>query len=128
MTGAVAAYMHLAYDLYALDHNAELQAKLVTRLRSKDNFYGARYEVQVAAMLARAGFTIAFENEDDRSTSHCEFVITHPRTGKQFSVEAKRAESGRVIRQLVRALGKTANHTRIVFIDRSRVTSAVKPP
>ena len=26
MTGAVAAYMHLAYDLYALDHNAELQA------------------------------------------------------------------------------------------------------
>ncbi len=117
MTGAVAAYMHLAYDLYALDHNAELQAKLVARLRNRENFYGARYEVQVAAMLARAGFTIAFENEDDRSTSHCEFVATHTRTGKKFSVEAKRAESGRVIRQLVRALGKTASHTRIVFID-----------
>ena len=117
MTGSVAAYMHLAYDLYALDHNAELQAKLVARLRSGKNFYGAGYEVKVAAMLARAGFTLAFENEDDRRTSHCEFTATHPSTGKQFSVEAKRDESGRVIRQLVRALGKSANHSRIVFID-----------
>jgi len=117
MTGAVAAYMHLAYDLYALDHNAELQAKLVARLRSKEHFHGARYEVQVAAMLARAGFTLAFENEDDRSTSHCEFTATHAGTGKQFSVEAKRAESGRVNRQLVRALRKAANYTRIVFVD-----------
>ena len=117
MTGAVAAYMHLAYDIYALDHNAELQAKLIARLRNKENFYGARYEVQVAAILARAGFTLAFENEDDRRTSHCEFTATHPKTGKQFSVEAKRDESGRVIRQLVRALAKSANYTRIVFID-----------
>lgn len=117
MTGAYAAYMHLAYDLYALDHNAELKAKLVARLRDRESFHGARYEVQVAAMLARAGFTLAFENEDDRSTSHCEFTASHVRSGKQFSVEAKRAESGRVIRQLVRALGKSANHARIVFID-----------
>ena len=117
MTGAVAAYMHLAYDLYALDHNAELQAKLIARLHNKEHFPGARYEVQVAAMLVRAGFTLAFENEDDRSTSHCEFTATHARTGKQYSVEAKRSESGRVNRQIVRALKKAANHTRIVFVD-----------
>jgi len=117
MTGAVSAYLHLAYDLYALDHNAELQAKLIDRLRNKEHFPGARYEVQVAAMLVRAGFTLAFENEDDRRTSHCEFTATNTNTGKQFSVEAKRAESGRVNRQLVRALRKAANHTRIVFID-----------
>lgn len=36
MTGAVAAYMHFAYDLYALDHNAELQEKLVGRLRDRE--------------------------------------------------------------------------------------------
>lgn len=42
-TGAVAAYLHLAYDLYALDHNAELQDKLLVRLRNHDNFTGARY-------------------------------------------------------------------------------------
>ena len=117
MTGAVAAYMHLAYDLYALEHNAELQAKLIKRLHNKDQFAGALYEVQVAATLVRAGFTLAFENEDDRSTSHCEFTATNTRTGKQFSVEAKRSSGGGVNRQLVRALQKTANHTRIVFID-----------
>lgn len=117
MTGAIAAYMHLAYDLYGLDHNAELQAKLVARLRSREQFHGARYEVHVAAMLARAGFTLSFENEDDRSKSHCEFTAANARSGKQFSVEAKRAESGRITRQLVRALSKAANHNRIVFID-----------
>jgi hypothetical protein len=71
MTGASAAYLRLAYDLYALDHNAELQEKLINRLRNKDNFPGARYEVFVAATIIRAGFELEFENEDDGSTSHC---------------------------------------------------------
>ena len=55
MTGAVAAYMNLAYDLYALDHNAELQAKLIGRLHSREHFSGARYEVQAP----RANMTCA---------------------------------------------------------------------
>ena len=42
MTGVVAAYLHLAYDLYALDHNAELQTRLLARLRNPDQFTGAR--------------------------------------------------------------------------------------
>ncbi len=120
MTGATAAYLHLAYDLYALDHNAELQAKLVQRLRNHDNFEGARYEVFVAASLIRAGFEIAFENEDDRSTSHCEFTAMFKRTRRQFSVEAKHRQENtkfRLGRQLNRALFKDANHARIVFLD-----------
>jgi SEC-C motif len=119
MTGAVAAYMHLAYDLYALDHNAELQKKLVARLRNHDNFEGARYEVFVAAMLIRAGFQIEFENEDDRTTSHCEFTATSNKTGRKFSVEAKH-RAGRKLRMghlLTGALAKHAAHPRIVFID-----------
>lgn len=119
MTGAMAAYLRLAYDLYALDHNAELQEKLINRLRNKDNFPGARYEVVVAATLIRAGFELEFENEDDGSTSHCEFTATSKKTGRKFSVEAKhRAGSTfRLGRQLNRALAKKANHTRLVFID-----------
>jgi hypothetical protein len=70
MTGAAAAYLHLGYDLYALDHNAELQRKLLARLRNHDKFTGARYEVYVAAMLIRAGFDIEFGDEDDGSTTH----------------------------------------------------------
>jgi len=119
MTGAYAAYLHLAYDLYALDHNADLQEKLLQRLRNHDNFHGARYEVFVAATLIRAGFEIEFENEDDRRSSHCEFTATFPRSGKRFSVEAKHCASARIRigRQLHRALAKQANHIRIVFID-----------
>ena len=117
MTGAVAAYLHLAYDLYALAHNADLRTKLVARLRDSRSFFGARYEVRVAAMLVRGGFIIEFENEDDRSRTHCEFTATSKNTGASFSVEAKRPETGRVMRQLVRALKKDASHRRIVFID-----------
>jgi len=119
-TGAVTAYLSLAYDLYALDHNAELQQKLVERLRHNDQFLAARYEVFVAAAMIRAGFTLAFENEDDRSNSHCEFTAIHSATGRQFSVEAKcRTENGkfRIGRQLCRSLKKQAAHERIVFIE-----------
>lgn len=119
MTGAVAAYLHLAYDLYALDHNVELQDKLVARLRNAHRFGGARYEVFVAATFIRAGFDIAFENEDDRNTTHCEFVATHSRTGKRFSVEAKRREGRRLrVGSLFNdAISKHAEHDRVIFID-----------
>lgn len=119
MTGAMAAYLRLAYDLYALAHNVELQERLVNRLRNVDNFSGARYEVLVAANLIRAGFELEFENEDDGSTSHCEFTATYKKTGRKFSVEAKHRAGNafRLGRQLNRALAKKANHTRMVFID-----------
>jgi hypothetical protein len=127
MTGAAAAYLGLAYDLYALDHNAELQERLVARLKNSDGFAGARYEAFVAATMIRAGFELEFENEQDGSTTHCEFTATSRVTGRKFSVEAKHREPGeashtakehfRVGRRLQKALRKHANHDRIVFID-----------
>ena len=118
-TGALAAFLHLAYDLYALDHNAELQEKLLLRLRNRDRFSGARYEVFVASTFVRAGFDIAFENEDDRSTTHCEFVATYRATGQRFSVEAKRREGRRPrIGSLFNdAISKHADYKRVIFID-----------
>jgi len=119
MTGAVAAFLHLAYDLYALDHNADLQDKLLARLRNHDQFSGARYEVFVASTFVRAGFDIAFENEDDGNTTHCEFVATYRATGQRFSVEAKRREGARfrIGRLFNDAILKHANHKRVIFID-----------
>ena len=126
MTGAVSAYMWLAYDLYCLDHNAEIQDRLLFRLRDPKNFPGARYEIFAAATLIRAGFTLEFENEDLRGSTHCEFTATFRRTGKKFSVECKRrdaeATSGKMKlaklgRKLRNALSKAAQHERIVFID-----------
>lgn len=119
VTGAISAYMTLAYDLYCLSHNVELQEKLVERLKHHDQFWGARYEVFAAAVMIRAGFMVEFENEDDRSSSHCEFTATNPKTGRKFSVEAKHRESvrSRVGRRLFGALQKEAKYERIVFID-----------
>lgn len=127
MTGAAAAYLGLAYDLYALDHNAELQQRLIARLKNAQGFPGARYETFVAAAMIRAGFELEFENEQDGSTSHCEFTATSKATGRKFSVEAKHREPGetsetgfgrfRVGRRLQQALQKRANHNRVVFID-----------
>jgi len=133
ITAVVGACLQLAYDLYAIDHNAELQCRLLARLRNRDRFSGARYEVYVAATFIRAGFDIEFENEDDGSTTHCEFTATHRRTGKKFSVEAKRREGHRVrIGTLFNsALAKNANHTRVVFIDMNTLddsTGIQEPP
>lgn len=123
--GAASAWLRLAYDLYALDHNAELQKKLVGRLKNPDMFPGARYETYVAAAMIRAGFDIVFEDEDDRSTTHCEFVARCKASGNMYSVEAKHRNRGdatstlkfRLGRRLQGALRKQAAHPRIVFLD-----------
>lgn len=120
-TGAVMAYMQLAYDLYLLEHNIELQERLITRLRNRSNFFGARYETFVAARLVQAGFSIEFEDETDQLTTHCEYTATFTKTGRKFSVEAKHRDAMskrfRPGRLLVKALLKHAQFERIVFID-----------
>src|SRR5262249_39273160 len=56
VTGAVACFLGVAYGLYLLDHNAELQSRLINRLKNPGNFQGAYYELIVASTLIRAGF------------------------------------------------------------------------
>ena len=87
--GVTTAYLHLAYDLFILDDHRLLQKEVLRRLRRRENFAGARYELLVAATIVRAGCSIAFEDERDTSRRHPEFVATHKATGFAFSVEAK---------------------------------------
>ncbi|MDR4501161.1 MAG: hypothetical protein MRJ96_06895 [Nitrospirales bacterium] len=121
MTGAVQAYLDLSYNLYLLAHNLELQSRLINRLKNPDQFNGAYYETFVAATLIKAGFNLELENEEDVSSSHCEFTATFENTGTKYSVEAKSREphktSAVITNQLYNALRKTANHQRVVFID-----------
>jgi len=121
MTGALNAYYGLAYNLYLLEHNAELQSKLIARLKNHDQFLGAYYETFVASAVIKAGFDLVLEDETDISTSHCEFTATYRETGKKFSIEAKARHgiqtSPKVGYQLYRALRKRANHQRVVFIE-----------
>jgi len=125
--GATSAWFHLAYDLFCLENNAKLQAKLIARLKNKDGFRGARYEVFVAAAMIRAGFEIEFENEEEGSSTHCEFTATCKASGRRYSVEAKQRNPDHQTgdqnsryhlgRRLHGALRKEAKYPRIVFVD-----------
>lgn len=121
MTGAIAAYLSLAYNLYLLAHNEKIQNVLVNRLRNKEQFSGAYYETIVAGFFIKSGFSLELEDESDVTHTHCEFTATYIETKKKFSVEAKSRSPGKkhadVGNQLHEALKKEANHTRVVFID-----------
>ena len=86
-TGNVQSLLCLAYDVYSVLHCGELPETLIERLKDKDNFQGARYEIAVAAIFARAGFDI--EWVEDKVNKHCEFIATHKQSKERISVEAK---------------------------------------
>ena len=124
--------MELAYNLYLLEHNAELRSVLVGRLKDRGQFLGALSEIRAAGMLVRAGFAVKFHDESDSTRTHCEYDVTRSATGKHFSVEVKTrhwenypendAEGRRQVqihigRLLRLALAKEAAHDRIVFIE-----------
>jgi hypothetical protein len=142
VTGVAACYFSVAYGLYLLDHNAELQARLIRRLKDPGNFQGAYYELQIASAFLLAGFTLALEDETDPTQKHCEFNATSPVTGKRYWVEAKmRAVAGELgrttadgtkssnplsslIKHLNRALAKPADCERMIFLDLNAEMSA----
>jgi SEC-C motif len=133
-SGAMRAYMLLAFDLYALQHHCALQDRLVHRLRHRDQYQGARHELFAAATCIRAGFDIEYEDESDRSCKHTEFTATHRQTGVSICVEAKSKhrpgvlgrEGDRVADEEVRtrlgrlinnALKKPHKHPLAIFFD-----------
>lgn len=140
ITGAVNAYLTLAYDLYTLEHNASqartpgIHDRLLRRLKHPDQFVGARYEIRVAAMFLRAGFDLTWEDETDRSTKHCEFTATYPSTGKSFWVECKMRNQGREAKSqkgfgkfvglVNEALQKQTDAERLIFVD---INTPAKP-
>ncbi len=119
--GAISATHHLAYNLYLLAHNAEVQERLIKRLKDKTQFGGALYETQVAATLILAGFKLKMEDETDISSTHCEFIAIAKHTQNKYSVEAKARQPFKnnvgVNRQLYKALEKETEYPRIVFIE-----------
>ncbi|MFL6727286.1 MAG: YecA family protein [Sphingomicrobium sp.] len=132
--GVVGHFLTLAHDLYTLQHVGILEKRLVERLLHKDQFQGARYELQVAAVCLRAGFEVELEDETDINCKHCEFSIQFPATGRRFSVEVKSRHRRGVLGRpgkvptadklrpdvgplIEAALAKSAINQRIVFID-----------
>lgn len=134
LTGAISAYYRLAYNLYLIAHNGtEIQARLISRLQNKDNFQGHYFEIQVAAWLINAGFKLEFENEDDGTSTHCEFTATYPTTGEKYSVEAKASDIRLGVpsrfkpeKKLNEALVKRAAHKRLVFLGMNQPLNSVE--
>jgi hypothetical protein len=97
LTGPVKAYQCFAYDLYWLQLFHKLPESLIERLKDFHGFQGARYEVLIAAVFARAAFDIEWIDDDTAEGKHPEFIATHKASGKRVGVEAKsRKRSGAV--------------------------------
>lgn len=133
-TGAMAAYINLAYDLFVLADNLRLQQEVVGRLKDPAQFQGARYELFVVACCIRAGYEINYENESDRTSKHPEFVGRHKHSAQVIAVEAKSRHRLGVLGQpgaptketevkadvgklLSKAITKKPPHPYIIFID-----------
>lgn len=85
--GDVQALLTLAHDIYSLQHTNFLRRFLVERIRDPLAFQGARYEIIVSAIFARAGFKIDFLKEKRKKRP--EFIAEHPASGERIAVEAK---------------------------------------
>jgi hypothetical protein len=133
--GTTLAFRSIAYDIFCMMQANNLSPKLMDRLRHPDQFEGARYELWVAATLARAGFSIEFADEDDRSSKHGEGIATHGQTGKKYWIEAKRKHRPAFdylqalidkvmlkvdVRLVANAMQKPADDDRLIFIDVNR--------
>jgi hypothetical protein len=143
VTGAVHCYLNLAYNLYLLKHNVELQDRLLKRLRDHQQFQGAYYELIIANCLIRNGFRLELEDESDERRKHCEFSAVSHLTGKKYWVEAKMRSVDGVLgktrvdgtsrndptemltRHLREALLKPADSQRLVFLDVNTPTPPV---
>lgn len=86
--GSMLSWYRLAYDLYLIKHNSILQEKILNRLKNRQQFQGARFELCAAASMIVSGFEINFEDEDDTSRKHAEF-LAKDNTGLEIAVEAK---------------------------------------
>jgi hypothetical protein len=86
-TGDVFAVNALAYDLFDLLHVDSVPDELLNRLKNWREFQGARYEIAVGAILARAGCIPKFLHE--KSKKHPDIDAHDSTTKIVIAVEAK---------------------------------------
>jgi hypothetical protein len=89
LTGPAKSYQCFGYDLYWLQLVHQLPESLTERLKDFQAFQGARYEVLIAAVFARAGFEIDWIDDSKVIGKHPEFIATHKKTTKKVGVETK---------------------------------------
>jgi hypothetical protein len=88
-TGDVQALATFAYDVFCLQAFFLFPDFFVKRLRNRQEFQGAKYEVTVAAVMKRAGYEIEFLDSKIKSEKHCDFIVTNKYSKVKIGVEAK---------------------------------------
>lgn len=86
--GYVQSLITLAFDVYLLQNRDVLDSKLLNRLKIKDQYQGARYELSVASTFIKAGWTIEW-CRDKKGVSIPEFIATSTDSKYKMAVEAK---------------------------------------
>ena len=87
--GYVQALLSLAYDFYIVKCLNHVSDTLLKRLRNYDQFQGARYELGVMAIVARAGFSIDPLDNKEKGKKHCEFIAINKYSNLKIAFEAK---------------------------------------
>lgn len=87
--GLSRSLLALAFDIVSLEHTQKLPEQLKNRLKNKDQYQGARYEIAIAAIFARLDCEISFFDEMEKGAKHCEFIAKHRPTGTEIAVEVK---------------------------------------
>lgn len=91
MTGNIKALLQLGYDFYCLQLVNKFPTFLKSRLINDREFQGFRYEIAIAAIIARAGFEIQWLDiaKSNLSQKHGEFIVTHKSTKSKLMIETK---------------------------------------
>ncbi len=104
--GWTLSLLSLAFDIASLAHSAPVRSgqaeglkKLIERLKDKDAYQGARYEITVAAIFARMGFVLEYYDDQNTKYKHGEFIATHPLSRFRLVVEAKSRHRTGVLHQ-----------------------------
>jgi len=109
----------VAFDLYVIENNADLQNKIIVKLKNKDQFYGARSELLCASICIRAGLEIIKFYDESLGDSCAEFIVRDPESNFLFDLESKRSHAtrnnyGSLINQ---SLKKIKKNPLVIFID-----------
>lgn len=90
-TGPNLAWMSLCYDLVCLTQKFSLPQTLIERLKINQYYQGARYEIAVGALMARAGFDLKWIDPvyGKQGSKWCEFNAYYKASELNFFVEVK---------------------------------------
>jgi hypothetical protein len=83
------ALLSLGWDSLILQARRALPEGLVDRLRTHASFQGARYELAVASVMARAGFDIRYLDDEASDGCRCEMIAQRRGSDVRVAVETK---------------------------------------